>query len=230
METPGNTYSCEFTGIITAIGSKVTRFSVGDKVVCAAPSRFGKYQCVPEWACVKMEENESYTDLCTVPVAFATVIYTLKHLARLRRNETILIHSAAGGVGIVALLVAASIGANVIATVGNESKVKYLMENFGLKREQIFHSRDDSFVNNVLKATNGRGVDVVLNSLTGDLLHQSLGICATFGRFIEIGKRDILDHGNLNMRKLEKNITFFAVDLTDFYYSENPLHREQFLE
>jgi NADPH:quinone reductase-like Zn-dependent oxidoreductase len=160
-----------------------------------------------------MKKRESYVDLCTVPVAFATVVYTLKHLARLRKNETVLIHSAAGGVGIVALQVAASIGAKIFATVGNEKKALY-----------------DSFVNDVLKATNGRGVDVVLNSLAGELLHQSLGICAKFGRFIEIGKRDILGHGNLNMRKLEHNITFFAVDLADFYYSDNPAHAEQFAE
>jgi NADPH:quinone reductase-like Zn-dependent oxidoreductase len=230
VETPDNTSSCEFTGLVTRAGSKVSNVRVGDRVVCAAPSRFGTHETVPSWTCVKMKKRESYVDLCTVPVAFATVVYTLKHLARLRKNETVLIHSAAGGVGIVALQVAASIGAKLFATVGNEKKALYLVQNFGVKRENIFCSRDDSFVNDVLKATNGRGVDVVLNSLAGELLHQSLGICAKFGRFIEIGKRDILDHGNLNMRKLEHNITFFSVDLADFYYSDNPAHAEQFAE
>jgi NADPH:quinone reductase-like Zn-dependent oxidoreductase len=103
VETPDNTSSCEFTGLVTRAGSKVSNVRVGDRVVCAAPSRFGTHETVPSWTCVKMKKRESYVDLCTVPVAFATVVYTLKHLARLRKNETVLIHSAAGGVGIVAL-------------------------------------------------------------------------------------------------------------------------------
>ncbi|KUJ17704.1 polyketide synthase [Mollisia scopiformis] len=231
VETPENTSSCEFAGIVTQVGSKVTHVRAGDRVVCAAPSRFGSHERIPAYTCAKMKKHESFTDLCVVPVATATVVYTLKHLARLRKNETVLIHSAAGGVGLVAIQVAASIGAQIFATVSNEKKAQFLMDNFGLKREQIFHSRDDSFVNDVLAATNGRGVDVVLNSLTGDLLHQSLGICAKFGRFLEIGKRDILDHGQLDMRVLEHNVSFIAVDLADFYYSDNPgVHREVFAE
>ena len=85
-----------------------------------------------------------------------------------------------------------------------------------------------SFVPQILRTTNGRGVDVVLNSLTGDKLHASLELCAKFGRFVEIGKRDILDAGNLNMRIFERNITFSAFDLHELYYSPLEAHQERY--
>ena len=135
-----------------------------------------------------------------------------------------LIHSAAGGVGIAAIQLAKSIGAEIFATVGNEDKKDYLVKTFGVKPEHIFSSRDSSFLSGVLAATKGRGVDVVLNSLTGDLLHDSFKACAEFGRFIEIGKKDIIDHGSLDMATFGRNVSFMAFDLSSLYISDRPAH------
>lgn len=98
-------------------------------------------------------------------------------------------------------------------------KKRFLIETFGLDEDYIFSSRDSSFLPAVLRATFGRGVDVVLNFLTGDLLHDSWRACADFGRFVEIGKRDILDGGRLDMEIFERGITFTAFDLSALYYS-----------
>lgn len=99
-----------------------------------------------------------------------------------------------------------------------------LVSEFGLRPDHIFSSRDSKFLPSVMAATSGRGVDVVLNSLTGDLLHDSWLACAEFGRFVEIGKRDILESGNLDMNIFERNVTFTAFDLSNLFYSDNKAH------
>lgn len=103
-----------------------------------------------------------------------------------------------------------------------EEKKDYLVNTFGVKASNIFNSRDTSFEEGVLVATNGNGVDVVLNSLTGDLLHASWRCCAPFGRFIEIGKRDLIDDGQLAMNGFLKNLTFSAFDLSNIYNDGGP--------
>lgn len=87
------------------------------------------------------------------------------------------------------------------------------MENFGLPRERIFNSRNTSFQPDLMRATAGRGVDVVLNSLSGNLLHASWECVAKFGRMVELGKRDFISHGTLNMSLFEANRAFLGVDL-----------------
>ena len=103
-----------------------------------------------------------------------------------------------------------------------DAKKDYLVKTFGLNSAKIFNSRDSSFLPAILEATNGRGVDVVLNSLIGDLLHASWRCCAAFGRFIEIGKRDLTDAGKLEMEQFLKSVTFSAFDMSLLYYHENP--------
>jgi NADPH:quinone reductase-like Zn-dependent oxidoreductase len=97
--------------------------------------------------------------------------------------------------------------------VGNEEKVQYLMDNYGLPRERIFHSRNVSFLTDVMQATGGRGVDIVLNSLSGELLHASWQCVAKFGKMMEIGKRDFIGRGQLMLDPFEANRTFYGIDL-----------------
>jgi NADPH:quinone reductase-like Zn-dependent oxidoreductase len=102
-------------------------------------------------------------------------------------------------VGISAIQLAKMVGAEIYATVGNEEKVKFLMETFGLPRNRIFHSRDTSFEADILRETNGEGVDLALNSLAGELLHATWRCVAEFGKMIEIGKRDLIGAARLDM-------------------------------
>ena len=101
----------------------------------------------------------------------------------------------------------------IYATVGSEEKINYLIDNHDIPRERIFNSRDVSFLDGVMQATGGRGVDIVLNSLSGDLLHASWQCVAKYGKMIEIGKRDMLEKGALAMNLFENNRTFHGVDL-----------------
>jgi NADPH:quinone reductase-like Zn-dependent oxidoreductase len=127
--------------------------------------------------------------------------------------QSILIHSACGGVGISAIQICQMLGVEIYATVSNEEKIQYLISTFGIPRSHIFHSRDTSFLADVLKATNGRGVDLVLNSLSGELLHASWECVAEFGTLIELGKRDFFGHGKLAMDIFEANRSYCGVDL-----------------
>lgn len=105
------------------------------------------------------------------------------------------------------------IGAEVFVTVGSQKKVNYAMEKFGLARDQIFNSRDDSFVEGIMRMTKGQGVDVVLNSLSGPLLHASWKCVAEMGKMIELGKSDILGRGTLDMEPFLQNRSFICVDI-----------------
>jgi NADPH:quinone reductase-like Zn-dependent oxidoreductase len=127
--------------------------------------------------------------------------------------ESILVHSACGGVGLAAIQIARMCGARIYATVGTDQKVDHLVENFGLPRSSIFSSRDESFVEGLMQATKGEGVDLVLNSLSGELLHASWRCVAEFGTMVEIGKRDILGAGKLDMSPFLHNRSYSCVDL-----------------
>lgn len=101
----------------------------------------------------------------------------------------------------------------VYATVGNEEKVEYLMDKFQLPRNHIFNSRSSSFLPDVMRETEGRGVDLVLNSLSGERLHTSWKCVAEFGKLIELGKRDILDFGKLELNMFQANRSYCCVDI-----------------
>ncbi|KAL4993011.1 hypothetical protein BDV10DRAFT_190367 [Aspergillus recurvatus] len=221
VDTPDASCQVDFAGTVVEAGSAVQGFAVGDRVLSMAPGHFESYRTVPEWTCHKLLETESFDICATLPVVFATAIYALSYRARIQSGETILVHSGTGGVGMAAIQLALLAGvAEVFTTVSSEEKKQYLVDRFGLKPSNIFSSRDTSFLEGVRTATAGRGVDVVLNSLTGDQLHASWKCCASFGRFIEIGKMDLTTAGRLEMDQFLRNTTFTAVDLSQVYYSE----------
>ncbi|KAJ5124866.1 Acyl transferase/acyl hydrolase/lysophospholipase [Penicillium bovifimosum] len=206
----------EGSGTVLQVGQDVTEISIGDRVVLMHSGVLASNVVVPQEACLKLPEGLSMLDAATMLTAYITVLYSLLEIGALRKgqaNQSVLIHSACGGVGLAALHVCRAVGAEIYATVGNDTKVAHLMENFGLPRERIFNSRNTSFQPDLMRVTNGRGVDIVLNSLSGNLLHASWECVAKFGRMIELGKRDFISHGMLNMSLFEANRSFFGVDL-----------------
>ncbi|KAI9789487.1 MAG: Type I Iterative PKS [Peltula sp. TS41687] len=225
VETRTGTSALEFSGIVKGVASDVSEFQAGDRVVVLAPNSFRTTERVPAWACQKMLPEEKFEEMPTLPVIYGTALYALEDRAHLRKGESILIHSGAGAFGMASIAIALRMGATVYTTVSTEEKKDFLVKEFGLPRENMFQSRDTSFVDGVHAATNGKGVDVVLNSLTGDLLHASWRCCANFGRFVEVGKRDIVDAGKLGMEMFSRNVTFTAFDLTELYYHEDAFYR-----
>jgi NADPH:quinone reductase-like Zn-dependent oxidoreductase len=213
----------ECSGIVTRVaGSGIHRLAVGDRVVTMGPGHFLTRETFPEWACQKLQDDEDLHVVTTLPLVFSTALYALHHRAHIQDGESVLIHSAAGGLGNAAIQIAQLANAEIYATVSTEEKKDYLVKTFNVKRENIFNSRDSSFQPAILAATGGRGVDIVLNSLTGDLLHDSWRVCAPWGRFVEVGKQDITDAGKLDMEMFRRNVTFTAFDLSELSDESQP--------
>lgn len=224
VDTKNGTCCLEFSGIVENVGSEVSSIGAGDRVVVMAPSNFQTLQVVPEWSVAKLRDDEDFHALSTLGLVFATAIYGLHDRAHIQPGESVLIHSGAGGVGIAAIQIAKLAKAEIFTTVSSDAKKAYLVEAFGIKPENVFTSRDTSFLPRIMEATKGRGVDIVLNSLTGDLLHASWKCCASYGRFVEIGKLDLTTGGKLSMEQFLQNVTFTAFDVSDLYNSDSSSH------
>ncbi|KAJ8131779.1 hypothetical protein O1611_g1844 [Lasiodiplodia mahajangana] len=226
-ETRGGTTACEFSGIIVATASDVAHFKPGERVVVLWPNRFNTTERVPAWAAHKLLPQEDYATMATIPVVYSTALYALHDRANIKAGESILVHAGSGALGIAVIGIAKNVGAVVYATVSSEAKKDFLVAELGLPASHIFSSRDTSFSDRILELTGGRGVDIIVNSLTGDLMHASWENClAEFGRFIEVGKRELFDAGRLNMRGFLRSATFTAFDLEDLILSENERYRQ----
>ncbi|KAH0438713.1 polyketide synthase [Colletotrichum camelliae] len=208
---------CEASGVVTAAGSSVTNLRVGDRVMVFAPQAacFSTDVQAPAQLCVRIPDSLSFADAAGMPCIFITVLRALVEKAGLRSGQSVLIQSAAGGVGIVAMQIARWIGAKVYATVGSDEKADFVSREWDVPRENIFSSRDTTFVEGVKAVTGGRGVDVVLNSLSGELLHASWECVAPHGTFVELGKRDTLAGGRLSMAAFDENRSFVGVEMAN---------------
>jgi NADPH:quinone reductase-like Zn-dependent oxidoreductase/acyl carrier protein len=200
----------ECAGTIVALGDGVEDLQVGDDVIAIAPFSFGAFVTVSDLFVVPKPAHLDFHEAATIPIAFLTAYYALHELGRLGEGERVLIHAAAGGVGLAAVQLAQCAGAEIFATAGTPEKREFL-EDLGI--QHVMDSRSLDFADEVLQLTDGRGVDVVLNSLAGEALHKSLSILAPYGRFLEIGKRDIHQNTPLGLRPFQNNLSFFAIDL-----------------
>ncbi|OJJ78433.1 uncharacterized protein ASPGLDRAFT_62541 [Aspergillus glaucus CBS 516.65] len=203
----------EGSGIVRRVGLSVEHVRVGDKVAFLYDGLFSTRVVVPALLCHTVPEEMSLEDAAGNSVIFATAIYCLITVGNLQKDQSVLIHSACGGVGLAAIQVCRMIGAKIYTTVGTSEKVRHLTDVMKIPADRIFDSRSTSFLQGVLRETNGRGVDLVLNSLSGELLHASWKCVARFGKMVEIGKRDFLGHGKLDMDVFLNNRSFCSVDL-----------------
>ncbi|KAI0020262.1 hypothetical protein F4780DRAFT_742638 [Xylariomycetidae sp. FL0641] len=158
----------------------------------------------------------------------ATALYALIDVAHLKKGEKVLVHSASGGTGQMAIQIAKMIGAEIFATVGDEGKKRFLVETFGIANDHVFCSRSTAFAKGIKRVTNGAGVDVVLNSLSGTGLRVSWECVAPFGRFIDLGRADILANAGLPMGGFAGNISYSAIDLRHLLLSNQALSSELF--
>ncbi|KAI0184479.1 putative polyketide synthase [Xylaria flabelliformis] len=211
-QVSGKSLGLECAGVITRAGKMVTNIKPGDRVLVGAP--IATVVRARESEIYKIPESMSFTDAASIPTQFGTAWEVLSERAKLRKGETILIHAAAGGTGQAAVQIAHYIGATVYATVGSTEKKQLLMETYGIPEDRIFYSRNTDFAKGVMRMTAGRGVDVVINSLSGESLVASWGLVADHGRFVEIGKADIAGNSNLPMLPFLRNVSFIGFDLT----------------
>ena len=203
----------EFSGIVTGLGSSASKsFQIGDMVFGFASHCFASQIVTHQDFVVKKPSHLSHTDAVSLPIVFATVYAGLIAKAQLKQGEVVLVHSAAGGIGQAAIQLAHFLGASVICTVGSNEKREYLQKTYGCTQFANSHSTEE-WKADVLKLTNGRGVDVVLNSLKGDAIQAGLECLRTGGRFVEIGKVDILNHSKLDMNLLLRDLSFLSVQV-----------------
>ncbi|CAL9584972.1 hypothetical protein SUDANB176_05115 [Streptomyces sp. enrichment culture] len=189
---PGDlTLGAEGAGVVTAVGPSVDGFRVGDRVMGVFPSGLGPVCVADARTVAPIPDDWSFEQAAAVPVAFVTAYYGLVDVGGLRAGESVLVHAAAGGVGMAAVQLARHLGAEVFAT-ASEGKWDAVRE-LGVTDDHLASSRDLGFADRFLEVTEGRGVDVVLDSLAREFVDASLRLLPRGGRFVEMGKTDIRD-------------------------------------
>ena len=200
----------ECAGVVSRIGSEVDHITVGDKVMGMAWHTMASHAIMKASLMRKIPAGMSFTDAATIPVVFLTSYYALVTLGRLKKGERVLIHSATGGVGLSSIQIAQDIGAEVFATAGTEEK-RQLLRDKGVK--YVYDSRSLLFADQIKKDTNGEGIDMVLNSLTGEAMLRSLHLLRSFGRFLEIGKKDVYANSKVGLEVFNRGLSYSMIDL-----------------
>ncbi|HVV94627.1 MAG TPA: SDR family NAD(P)-dependent oxidoreductase [Hyphomicrobiales bacterium] len=210
----GATLGLEAAGTVAAVGKGVKGFAVGDRVIGFVAGGFATRLVTPAAALAPMPKDLSFAAAATIPVAFFTAYYALIELAKLKKGERVLIHGGAGGVGLAALQIAKWRGAEVIVTAGAPEKRDFLA---ALGADHVLGDRDLGFADQVMALTQGQGVDVVLNSLSGDAMESSVRLVKPFGRFLELGKRDYYANTRLGLRPFRRNVSYFGIDADQLF-------------
>ena len=202
----------DFAGVVTAVGPGVTTHRAGDHV-----GGFSKNGC---WAthvtcdarlAVPLPAGLTDDQAAAVSTTHAIAWYGLHDQARIAAGDRVLIHSATGGVGQAAIAIARVAGAEIFATAGSESRRALLRD---MEIEHVYDSRNTQFAEQIRRDTDGYGVDIVLNSLTGAAQRAGLDVLSIGGRFVEIGRRDVYANTRLELFPFHRNLTFHYVDLT----------------
>lgn len=214
----------ECAGVVTAVGTGVADLRVGDTVMGVGFGSLASHAVVDSRLVVPKPAHLPVLDAAAIPIAFLTADYALNHLASMKAGDLVLIHAAAGGVGLAAVELARAAGATVFATAGSDEKRAFLC---GRGVTHVFDSRTLTFAEGVRAATQGRGVDIVLNSLAGDFIARSLEVLAPDGRFVEIGRRGIWTAEQV--REIRPDATYHVLYLGDVCVDDPALVRERLL-
>lgn len=209
------------SGLVKRVGSAVTRFTTGDRVFHLSLKPFGTRLRASDALCEHIPEHMTFAEAACIPLAVCTALRSVRDLGRLKAGETILIHDAARAVGQAAIQVAQYLRGDIFATVKSLQERRMLCERYGIPEDHVFTCLDTSFVQEIKQQTNGRGVDVVHNSLEGELLRQTWFCVAPFGRFIDIGSQGLGDGASLDTAPFRRGATFACFDL-DLMLNEQP--------
>ncbi|SOX53019.1 Mycocerosic acid synthase, partial [Mycobacterium ahvazicum] len=201
----------DFAGVVTAVGPDVTDHQVGDRVGGVSENGcWATFVTCDAKLAVTLPTGLDAEQAVAATTAYATAWYGLRDLARIKPGERVLIHSATGGVGRAAIAIARSVGAEIFATAGSPQR-RALLHEMGI--EHVYDSRSTEFADLIRRDTDGDGVDVVLNSVTGAAQRAGFELLAIGGRFVEIGKRDVYGDTRLGQYPFRRNLTFHYLDL-----------------
>ncbi|KAI1102916.1 putative polyketide synthase [Jackrogersella minutella] len=218
-----NFLGCECSGVVSEVSSAVSHLKVGDRVCTWTLGAYCSTLKNPAKLVQPIPDDMEFSVAASLPIVYCTAYYGLVDQARVQKGEKVLIHAAAGGVGQAAVMICQLYGAEVFVTVGTKEKKEHMMATYGIPEDHIFSSRNLTFADGIKRLTEGKGVDIVLNCLSGEALKASWSVIAPFGRFIEIGKKDIEDNTRLGMAPFIKNVTFASVDLTVIFRQRKDL-------
>lgn len=207
----------ECAGVVTRVGQSIEgSLTAGDRVCCMLRGSYKTYARSKATLVARIPDTLSFVSAAAIPIAYCTAYHSLYDLGRLQKDTTILIHCGAGGVGQAAIQLATLVikASNIFVTVGDNGKKKFVMDRYGIPEDHVFSSRSLTFADGVKRMTQNRGVDLIVNSLGGEKLRRSLDCVAPFGRFIEIGLKDVDSFGTLPILPFSKSITFSSVDVS----------------
>jgi acyl transferase domain-containing protein/NADPH:quinone reductase-like Zn-dependent oxidoreductase/ubiquinone/menaquinone biosynthesis C-methylase UbiE len=217
----------ECAGVVIKAGSDVKRLSLGDRVVVWCPGSFATHLRVPAGFAHKTSDTIALGAAATLPKAYTTAHYALEHIARLQSGETVLIHEAADAVGQAGIQIASNVGAKIFATVRSEEEKSHLIENYGIHKTRVFSSQGLKFVTALRRATKGRGVDVILNTMSGEALQATFSCIAPLGRFVNLNPQRTC---RLEMAPFGRNVSFSSVDMALMYKRKPELASQVFQE
>ncbi|MBE9216664.1 SDR family NAD(P)-dependent oxidoreductase [Plectonema cf. radiosum LEGE 06105] len=204
-----NWFGVECAGEVVAVGDNVEDWKPGDAVIALAPSSFSQFVTTDARMVVLKPQNLSFEEAATIPANFLTAYYALNKIAKISTGKRVLIHAAAGGTGMAAVKIAQLVGAEVFATASLSKWEK--LEAMGIKRQHIFNSRTLDFADEIMMVTQGEGVDIVLNSLSGDFIDKGFSVLKADGCFLEIGKRDVWSLEQV--KQVKPNAQYALIDL-----------------
>ncbi len=211
----------ECAGEVIAVGEGVEHVKPGDHVVALAPASFSSHALTLGEFVAPKPAALSFEEAATIPIAFLSAYYALCRLGRMKAGDRVLIHAASGGVGLAAIQLARQAGAEIFATAGNPRKREYL-QSLGI--QHVMDSRSLDFAEQIQQATAGEGVDLVLNSLTGETIGSSLSVLRAGGRFLELGKTDLWDQARVDA--FRPGLTFHAIALDQMMAEQAETVRE----
>lgn len=219
------TFGYECAGKIVKVGPDTAPFHVGQRVMAVGSGSFDSFLTISTDRIAPVPEHLCDEEAATIPSAFLTAHYALRQLAGISASDKVLIHAAAGGVGLAAVQLAQRAGAEIFATAGTPEKRAYL-KSLGVSH--VMDSRSLDFAGEIMDTTDGRGVDLVLNCLAGDFIEKSFSVLAANGRFLEIGKTGIWDEAQV--AQLNRNLSYFPIDLASEFEKSPGLVRSLFDE
>jgi acyl transferase domain-containing protein/NADPH:quinone reductase-like Zn-dependent oxidoreductase/short-subunit dehydrogenase/acyl carrier protein len=213
----------ECAGRVVRVGSTVAGLKAGDEVVALANPAIASHVNASAVLTLRKPPQLSYEEAAAVPVAFLTAWFALEYVGRLKAGERVLVHAGAGGVGLAAIQLARRAGAVIYATAGSERKRAFLRQ---IGVSHVYDSRTLHFARDIRRDTDFQGVDLVLNSLTGEAVSESLALVRPGGRFLEIGKNDVRD--SVEIARSYPETAYHVLDLGDLITSNPSLVRSAF--
>ncbi|KAI1103410.1 putative polyketide synthase [Jackrogersella minutella] len=211
----------EGAGTIRRVGANLNSpFRIGQRVLVFEKGTFANRIIATTERTIAIPDWLSYEDAATLPSVYLTSLYSLFNLSNVKRGDRVLIHSASGGLGIASIQICHFIGAEVFATVGKDAKKQFLMSNYNIPEDHIFDSHNVEFEDKIMTVTESHGVDIILNSLTGDLLDASWRCIADGGTMVELGKKDHIDRNTLAMEPFARNASYRCFDMSHKHVSD----------